>query len=269
MIIKKYKLLSFVALFSGLTLQFSFGAVSLGGQFFDTYVPGTYVSDSQVDNAVTSFTINAADLGTQSFSAAGNDKLVLAISTKWASNSGGAVTSLTYDGASLTNVVARKSNRAQDEIWYLDNVSSDGDINLTFDSVTEGFAIYLFALNGTKAGFQDSAEANGTLSGANLTPELTSTVAGSFVLWEVSDNWGVVSYGGDYSTVASTFGGRGGSRGLWNIEGAAGTFQEAHTGGRSDTGQVGAVFEAIPEPSAALFGVFCALMLLRRRRHKA
>ncbi|MFU8848548.1 MAG: PEP-CTERM sorting domain-containing protein [Opitutales bacterium] len=260
----KYQKLGFIFVASTLAASVSLTAVTIDSIFTSTYVPGTYVIDSQVDNAVTSFTIPLSDLTTAGFSASGNDKLVLSISTKWASNPGGAVTALSYDGNALTQAVAQTGQRTRGEIWYLDNVGSDGDISFTFDAVTEGFAIRLFALDGAAAGVTSTGNKAQTSDG--VLPTLSAS-SSAFVLWEASIHRGTTNIDNDYNDSSFTWGGRGGSSAFWDIEAAGGTFDANVINTRTDGSFVGASFAAVPEPSAALLiGGLGLLMLLRRRR---
>lgn len=255
--------------FLGLAATLSLGAVNGQVVINDTsagnvFEPGTFQDSGTF---VSSFTVASSDPALSGFSATGTDKLLLAISTKTNSSGGGAVSSLTYGGASMTSAVTHTAQRGQDELWYLDNVASDGDIDLTFDADTEAFMISLYSLNGTVAGGpQDSAAEN---AGDGIFPELTSTVDDSFVFWQVSGNRDSLDYSGTYSTVKQGFGGRGDARALWNIEGTAGTFQETLDGNFSNAGgRIGAVFEAVPEPSsfALLAGMFGLTWVMLRRR---
>lgn len=235
--------------------------------FFDTFVPGTF---GDAGSFVTNYTVTTTDLGT--FSAAGNSKLVLAISTKTDSDPGGAATSITYNGAGMTlandgvNTAQQTYQRTQQSIWYLDNVASDGDLVLNFDAATEGFALRLFALDNTETGVQLVADRK--VAGDGVAPTLAPTASQSFLLYDVSRNAFGTSHTNlsDFDSNEFAFGGRGDSMGLWDIVGA-GTYSPNVSGDNSNGGWVGAGFTIVPEPNTFfLVGGLGLALLLRRRR---
>jgi hypothetical protein len=216
---------------------------------------------------LSSFTFTSAELGT--FAAAGSDKLVLQISTKNDSNAGAAVSSLTYGGSSLTNVFQDTYSRSQQEFWYLDNVSSDGDLVINLASDTQALGLRLFALNGTAAGFVGDTNSVAAVQDNQSLPSLTTSKE-AFVLWDASGNRSTTSVTtGTYSTDDLQFGGRGSTRGIWGIETAAGTFTETiNYTNNSGGGITGIAFEAVPEPGsfALLAGMFGLTWVMLRRR---
>lgn len=223
--------------------------------------PGTYQDPLTYVN---SFTVDAATISGQSFSAAGNDKLVLVLSTKSSDSAGGAATSISYNGISLTSAQQQTSGLAQHSIWYLDNVASDGDLSVSLDAGIEGWALRMFALDGTAAGVQDVAHNEDI----NTLPTLTTTTASSFLVYDASRNFGGLSYGGSqFDSDYYSYGGRGRSLALWDVPTTSGNFSDTISGMNGSGGIIGASFEAVPEPSAALLiGGLGVLTLLRRRR---
>jgi len=256
-----------------LTLAAFAVALPLGAQvvindtFIDTYVPGVFASPESDTTGVTSFSIPLSDLTTAGFAASGSDKLVLAISTKWQSVFGGVATSITYNTTqSFVEAVGQKASRAQTQIFYLDDVTSDGNIDITFDSITEGFAIRLFALDGTAAGVTDTGAKLQTSDG--VLPTLTSP-AGAFVFWDASlHRRSATIDDGDFTASQLSFGGRGNSNAFWNVEATGGTFNGTISDDRTDGAFVGATFAAVPEPSAfaLLAGMFGLTWVMLRRR---
>ena len=115
------------------------------------------------------------------FTAAGTDKLVAVISLHNSSATTAPVTGVTYGGASLNLVVGNEgAGYSKNTIYYLDNVTTDGDLVIDFDDSTENIdevGVQLFALNGLPSGTAYAAESLGT---GSFTP--INAAAGDFVV---------------------------------------------------------------------------------------
>ncbi|BCX46845.1 hypothetical protein HAHE_07530 [Haloferula helveola] len=144
---------------------------------------------------------------TAEFSAAGHDKLVLVFS-----GHDGAfnipyppeVTSVTYDGAALTQAIYDFDNGALvcAGIFYLDNVATDGLLRIELSAGNLAhYAFGLYAVDGTRPGVQDTGTARDPLSDATVT---MTTNSGFFVQETARNNQSLAGDGsGDYSTLYS------------------------------------------------------------------
>lgn len=257
------------------TAPFTAGAVIVGSAY-QGGASGTYSNTAQPD-WFSSATITSATLTGASFSASGSDKLVVSIATKKGDNAGAAVSGITYNGASLTPVglSATTFSRTYQNMFYLDNVASDGDLAITFASATEAYTVYLFALDGTALGVGNTISVLNNGTAPVTTPTLTSTTDNAFLLWEAGRNvnggnpLSVASTSGSatYSTDTSAYGGRGKSLAVWTTGESAGGYTITVNGTNGTGGFVGAVFEAaVPEPaSLAIIGLGGLIMIKRRR----
>jgi hypothetical protein len=213
------------------------------------------------------------EIDTTGFSAAGHDKLVLTYSTKDEDGGdiGGALfTSIFFNGVSLTEAVSEKNfNRGTAGVWYLDEVASDGIIRLeieptaNFDDVSE-FAFGLYALDGLKAGVQDTAFGN---ADADATVSLT-TNSGFLVQEAVRNNQSLTASGtDDYTTLYSESIQSYRALQQYQVATAAGDYF-APNGNTNTKLVMGAAFEAVPEPGsfALLAGMFGLTWVMLRRR---
>lgn len=266
----------------GASASFSFGSSVLVNSTFQGGAQGTYSESTQPD-WFSSSTISSTTLSGAGFSASGSDKLVVSIATKNGSSPGGSVTSMTYDGSSLSPVGLGTTtfSRTYQNLFYLDNVASDGDLSINFSKATEAYAVYLFALDGTAAGVGNTISEQAANATEVTSPTLTSTTDNAFLLWEVDRNSGgsnplaVASTSGSasYDTQTSSYGGRGKSMAVWTTGENAGDYTITVNGSNGTGGFVGASFEAatsVPAPASgalALLGLGVLLVASRRRKH--
>jgi hypothetical protein len=216
------------------------------------------------------------DVDTTGFSAAGHDKLVLSYTTKSEFNiaggqdSGGKpFSSISFNGQSLTEIqTIDNSNRATGGMWYLDNVITDGTLRLVIDSASSSqaithFGVGLYALDGTKLGFQDSATGSDDIAST-----VSVTTSSAFVLQDAARNNQSLTAVGDDDWVTNFDYSNDSYEALqqYQITTATGDYF-APTGNGATKLVMGASFEAVPEPSAVfLIGGLGILVLLRRRR---
>jgi len=260
------KLLKISPLLLALSLAVSHTQAAVILQDTFSYISGVNEFPTELDGVGTGTW--GYEISTAGFSAAGNGKLVFAYSSKdeQGGDIGGALfTSVSFNGASLTEAISTENfNRGTAGVWYLDNVASNGIIRILLaDQNNSEFGFGLYALDGLKAGFQDTASGNldaeatvtvGTSSGfvvqeavrnnQNLTPDGTDD-------WLTLNDTNVQSY-----TVLQQY----------QVTTAAGDYF-APTNNTATKLVIGAAFEeAIPEPSVALLGALGSVLLLRRRR---
>ena len=112
------------------------------------------------------------------FTAAGTSKLVAVVSLDNSSRPVAPVTEITYGGVSIIANVAGGNSPAgatstRQMVFYLDNVATDGNLVLTWDSGNvDEVSVALFALNGAQTGTASYSElktGNATLSAFNAT----------------------------------------------------------------------------------------------------
>lgn len=128
---------------------------------------------------------------TADFSAAGHGKLVMT----YGGHGGGTgtnpvVNSVTYNGVPLIEAVQDPDNGGlvTAAIFYLDNVASDGILRIETSDPTVHYGLGLYAVDGLKAGVQDtgSARANSEIDGGAL--EVTMTTDEGFFVQEFARN---------------------------------------------------------------------------------
>lgn len=263
-----------LAVVTGLaTASHGLGAVIVSSTF-QGGAQGTYKGDPPQADWFSSATIASATLSGAGFSASGSDKLVVSIATKSDDEEGATVTGMTYDGVSLTAVGLDTTTfqRTYQNLFYLDDVASDGDLSITFDSLTEAYTVYLFALDGTASGVGNTISA----TAGTTTPTLTSTTDNAFLVWEVGRNVSggnplfldSTSGSATYDTDLSVYGGRGKSLAVWTTGESAGDYTITVGGTNGTGGFVGAAFEAaIPEPASLAMGLAGLTLIAARRRH--
>lgn len=206
-----------------------------------------------------------------SFAAAGTGKLVLGYTSRNSPTveGGAAPTSITYGGAALSEVGQDGGARGRTGIWYLDNVTTDGDLVINFgtDGATTDVGFSLFALNGLVAG---TATSGGSLStGASPTVNLGS--AGGFALSTAARNnqslTGDSNYTLDYNY--SNGSNRLLSQHLVTSSGGDVTASVGNTSSESITAY-GWDASAVPEPASASLALLgLGGLLITRRRHTA
>ena len=218
------------------------------------------------------------EIDTTGFSATGH-KLILSYSTKREKDLNTGVigddigvalfTQITFNGVSLTKAIDEFNfNRGTAGIWYLDDVLSDGTLRLE-TSITEperltDFGVGIYALDGLKAGVQDTAFGN-----ADSESTVSVTTASGFVVQEaVRNNQSLTPSGTDdfetlYNYSSNSY------RGLeqYQVTNAAGDYF-APTSNTATKLVMGASFDAVPEPGsfALLAGMFGLTWVMLRRR---
>lgn len=204
------------------------------------------------------------------------DKLVV-IATSENGNGGtnGVISTMTYDGQAMTQVVFRAGstgNITYNSIWYLDNPAAFHTTGTIATTGNNRLALTAFGLDGTATGAGSTVSVFGVYS-----TNLSTTAPASFVIAslgmggsgnnavlagvtadspltfinsrEFGTNWGGHAVG--YAEVATA---------------GAGTYGFTDTTPTNDVSMIAVEFRAIPEPSAALLGALGFLALLRRRR---
>ncbi len=209
---------------------------------------------------------------TTEFSAAGHGKLVMVLSGKDEDGgdlAGAPVTSITYGGVALNQILFHEDgNRVSAGIFYLDNVVSDGTLRIEFaDGNQSEFGYGLYALDGLKAGFQDSATMAG--SGVPTAATVAVTTSEGFVVQEaVRNNQSFTADGGDdwetlYSYSAQSYV----ALSQYQVTSASGDYLAPINNTNQFKRVSQAAFEAVPEPSTtALLGLGGLALILRRRK---
>ena len=242
----------------------------------DTYAPAVPLgAPTDIGGGTFGYEINL-DPTTQ-FSAAGHGKLVMVLSGKDENGgdlAGAPVTGITYDNADLTPILFNQDgNRVSVGIYYLDNVASDGTLRIEFaDGNQSEFGFGLYALDGLKADFQDSATVGGSgdiVSGAAV----TVTTSEGFVVQEAArNNQSLTASGTDDWETLYDFNGPQSYQALsqYQLTTAPGSyFAPINNTGRFKRISA-AAFEAeevlIPEPTSLLVGAIGLGGLIARRR---
>ena len=224
---------------------------------------------------------------TNNFDASGYDKLVVVVTGENGNpgNLTGNVSSVTYDGVSLTEVVDRNPidnsgsptplgatiDQNYNSIFYIDNpLTSTGLITVNCSSYAN---VTVFGLNGTAAGVGNTIIGAQEDRSIDLMNSAGSIVIASLGMGGNGNTANVTSVNTvdptNFIEVSAQERGSNWSGHVtgYRIQGTAGTNSYEFTGGNIIGSHViAAEFSAIPEPSAALLGVMGSLMLLRRRR---
>jgi len=191
------------------------------------------------------------------------DKLIVTLS----SESSAGTASITYDGAPLQQVPSTTGSRNVG-IWYLDNPSTSGPADLTFDmtdyNVVNGIGFGIISVSGAAPGVDVGNSAPG------LSVSLTPTVANSFVVTNFGSN-GAQNITGPAGHTLLYQGNIGSARGATSYLEAAPsglqTFTFAQASAVDHSTSAAAFSPAIPEPST--FALLTAgFFLLLHRRHK-
>lgn len=259
------KFFSLLATGSALMAASSSAVVTLQDNYA---IPAAGGAATDLGGGVFGYEINV----TADFSAAGHGKLVMT----YGGHGGGVgtnptVSRVTYDGVELTEAVQDPDNGGlvTAGIFYLDNVASDGVLRIETSDPTANYGFGLFALDGLKAGVQDTGTAQSnadiTVGGLDVT---INTADGFFVQEAARNNQSFSEDGGDaylthYNLSADSY--RGYSQ--YRVTDAAGTYS-APVGNSGDNFKriVTAGFEAIPEPSSSALIAVAGLGFLARRR---
>jgi hypothetical protein len=196
------------------------------------------------------------------------DKLIVALSSELG---GGGPTSITYDGDPLTQVAGTTGSRNQG-IWYLDNPSTGGAFDLTFDmtnwTTVNGIGFGVVSIFGSAPGV---AAGN---NDAGLSVSLTTTVANSFVVTGYASNGGntpTVPAGHTQLYTSGNIGSADGAAAYLNSVGAGPqTFTYVQSNPTSNS-TAGAAFAPVPEPSTlalAALGLLSLSFCGRRRKRR-
>ncbi|QTN34349.1 PEP-CTERM sorting domain-containing protein [Akkermansiaceae bacterium] len=156
-------------------------------------------------------------------------------------------------------------------IFYLDNVATDGILRVELSSsITQAMGFGLYAVDGLKAGVQDTGATNSFGAPANATVSMT-TDSGFYVHQAARNNQSLADSVDDYETLYNYSVDN--YRGLaqYQVTAAAGDYlAPVNNTGANAGGAVAAAFEAaaaVPEPSSiALLGLGGLALILRRRR---
>jgi hypothetical protein len=151
------------------------------------------VSSNYVFDAVASSngirTITSAQLG--GFDANGADKLVVTIGGKGTSNN---VIAVSYGGTAMSQAVEAWTGGAAGgnggEIWYLDNVTNNGDFVVTFDVGQAGIGFGVYKLQGTLPGFTQAVGCsyNTYTEAYTNAMQMTTTIPGELVIAGMARN---------------------------------------------------------------------------------
>ncbi len=202
------------------------------------------------------------------FSAAGHGKLIVGTTFHDGVANDGTqitVTKVIYDGVELNTAVAGIDNWQMTHagIWYLDNVATDGTLrielsgNLVGTTVGPGLGFSLYAVDGLKAGVQDTGSAQFPNPGPPAAAVTFTTAGGFFVQEAVRNNQAMEGQGGDYVEFYdydAPAGGGNGYRGLgqYRLITAAGDYvATVGNTGVNTSRTVTAAFEAVEDPSPA------------------
>lgn len=191
-----------------LFLSFPLASLLVGPCFGEVVIQDQYAIDvpgeaaTDLGGGVFGYEIDVTD----EFSAAGHGKLVMT----YGGHGGGVgtdptVSRVTYDGVELTEAVQDPDNGGlvTAGIFYLDNVANDGVLRIETSNPTVRYGFGLYALDGLKAGVQDtgSGRSNAEIAGGSLEVTLT-TEQGFFVQEFARNNQSVTEDTGDaYETL--------------------------------------------------------------------
>ena len=129
-----------------------------------------------------SYTITPADL--PGFDPSGSNKLIVTTSGEKPGHYGGQgyVTSMTYNGASLTEAVQDNNSIQVTSVFYLDGPGAAGDLVVNIDSGLNGIGVSLLAVSGTAPGVAM------TNSNTGQSTTLTTVLADTFVVASHANN---------------------------------------------------------------------------------
>lgn len=212
------------------------------------------------------------DVATAGFTAAGAGKLVMVFSGHDGNVAGiPRVANVTYDGAPLIEAVQLPDNLelATAGIFYLDNPGSDGILRIELaatSSATVHYGFGLYAVDGLKAGVQDTGSGRTATELTTTLPVTITTPEGFFVQEAVRNNQSFGDSVDDYTTLYNYSADSYRALSQYQVTSAAGDYV-APIGNTGENFRmvVAAGFEAVPEPSSALLVGLGGLVLLRRR----
>jgi hypothetical protein len=196
-----------------------------------------------------SYTITPTDL--PGFDPSGSDKLIVTTSGEKPGHFGGKgyVTSMTYDGVSLTEAVQYNNSIQVTSVFYLDDPGAVGDLVVNIDSGLNGVGVSLLAISGTASGVAL------TNSNTGQSTTLTTVLADTFVVASHANNGsGATAQSPLTPLLDAEVGSAGGGSGYAYIA-SPGLVTLSFTGSTTRPVTVAAAFEPdiiIPEPTTLL-----------------